>query len=64
MKVACRICNKNDREKCQKANILAYLKFTCSRVKHKVKKPQEDYGTDQIRGVVGVFYQIFLWVKM
>jgi hypothetical protein len=55
---------KNNRKKSQKANILAYLKLTCSRVKHKVKRPQEDYGTDQIRGFVGVFCQRFLWVKM
>jgi hypothetical protein len=55
---------KNDRKKGKKANILAYLKLTCSHVKHKVKKLQEDYGTDQIRGVVGVFCQRFIWVKM
>jgi hypothetical protein len=55
---------KNNRKKRQKANILAYLKLTCSRVKHKVKKPQEDYGTGQIRGVVGFFLPDILWVKM
>ena len=47
-----------------KSKYFSLPEATCSRVKHKVKKPQEDYGTDQIRGVVGVFYQRFLWVKM
>ena len=28
-----------------------------------LNKPQEDYGTDQIRGVVGVFTRDFFWLK-